>query len=471
MRPMPPTWPQETDGDTPSVSGVYSAINLISDDRNSPLGKLPARWRAEFDLADRRMIVTLTQSPVVRIGRQPLLSVTPAIVGLVGFLTLVDLFAAQAILPTLAARFHASPSAIGLAANASTLGMAAAGLILSFISRRINRRTGAALCLAMLAFPTGALAFADNLPVFATLRILQGVFMAAAFSLTMAYLAERCTAAQSATALAAYVTGAVASNLVGRLIAATLADMVGVSGNFIFFAVLNLAGALVVSAAFRNATPAPNDAGDARGPLSVMASHLGNKCLQKSFAIGFLILFAFIGVFTYVNFVLAMPPISLSPMALGLVYFVFLPSMFTTPLAGRMATRCGARASFLASLGLALFGLPLLLSPSLPIIIAGLVLFAVGAFFAQATATGFVGRAAMHDRAAASGMYLSSYYLGGLAGAGVLGWIYERAGWSATIAVVAASLVVAACLAAMLKDATAEPAAHETGFRRPQPIT
>ena len=57
--------------------------------------------------------------------------------------------------------------------------------------------------------------------------------------------------------------------------------------------------------------------------------------MRASFAIGFCILFAFIGTFTYVNFVLVREPLSLSRMALGFVYFVFLPSVLTTPLAGR----------------------------------------------------------------------------------------------------------------------------------------
>jgi predicted MFS family arabinose efflux permease len=403
------------------------------------------------------MTTIFNQSPKSA-NSAPLLSATPTIIGLVGFLTLVDLFAAQAILPTLAERFRASPAEIGLAANASALGMACAGLALAFIGRRINRRAGVVLSLALLAIPTLLLAVVDNLGAFAALRILQGVFMATAFSLTMAYLAERCTAAQSATALAAYITGAVASNLIGRLVAATLTESAGVAANFAFFAALNLAGAVLVRFAFRRATAMADDAGGARAPLAIMARHLKNNCLRVSFAIGFLILFAFIGVFTYVNFVLAKPPIGLSPMALGLVYFVFLPSMITTPLAGRIATRYGARMSFVASLGLSILGLPLLLAPTLPPIAAGLVIVGVGTFFAQATATGFVGRAAKFDRAAASGMYLASYYFGGLAGAAVIGRIFESSGWTATVGAVGAALILAGALAMLLKETTAEPA-------------
>ena len=87
--------------------------------------------------------------------------------------------------------------------------------------------------------------------------------------------------------------------------------------------------------------------------------------------------------------------------------------------------------------------------------VAGLVLVGVGTFFAQATATGFVGRAAKTDRASASGLYLASYYLGGLAGATVVGQIFDRFGWPAAVGAVGVSLGLAAYLAALLRPATA----------------
>ena len=120
--------------------------------------------------------------------------------------------------------------------------------------------------------------------------------------------------------------------------------------------------------------------------------------------VGFCILFAFIGTFTYVNFVLVQQPFALGMMELGFVYFVFLPSVVSTPFAGRVALRCGTRSTCFGALALAALGLPLLLLPSLSAVLLGLVPLSVGTFFAQAVATGFVGRAARADRAAASGM-------------------------------------------------------------------
>lgn len=378
-----------------------------------------------------------------------------AVVGLIGFLTLVDLFATQAILPTLARRFGATPAATGFAVNASTIGMAASGLLTALFSRNLPRRTGVWVSLVLLSIPTLMLAGAPDLGAFTVLRIVQGVFMAAAFTLTMTYLAEQSCAEEIATLLAAYVTGVVASNLAGRLISSTVADQFGVAVNFYVFAGLNIAGAALVYVRLSRAKPASS--GEA-GPSSLfgrLSQHLSNSCLLSCFGIGFCILFAFVGVFTYVNFVLARTPLSLAPMTLGLVYFVFAPAMITTPLAGAIANRLGPRPAFWGSLGLAIAGLPLLLPQKLPFILAGLAIIGVGTFFAQATATGFVGRAAKSDRSTASGLYLTSYYLGGLVGAAILGQVFDRLGWTATVAVVGSALAGAAILAAFLRPSTA----------------
>jgi predicted MFS family arabinose efflux permease len=277
--------------------------------------------------------------------------------------------------------------------------------------------------------------------------------MSAAFTLTLAYLAENCSAGDTATAFAAYITGNVASNLFGRLMSAGVADHLGLAANFYVFAGLNLAGAVLVYFTLKRTQPMASAGSAVASPLAVWAEHLRNRPLLANFAIGFCILFAFIGTFTYVNFVLVGDPIGISRMELGVVYFVFLPSILTTPLAGRVVARVGTRPTMWLSLAVAGGGLPLLLLPSLPAILTGLVLVGVGTFFAQATATGFVGRAATADRAAASGIYLACYFAGGLVGSAVLGQAFDRLGWAACVAGIGAALALAALLAVRLRMA------------------
>ena len=380
------------------------------------------------------------------------------VIGLTAFLTVVDLFATQAILPSLTKAYGVTPAAMGFAVNASTFGMAVAGLAVALFSRRIDRRLGILLSLALLSIPTALLAVAPDLTSFTLLRVVQGVFMATAFTLTLAYLGEQISAADSAGAFAAYITGNVASNLVGRLVSAGIADHFGLAPNFYVFAALNLCGAgLVYFTIHRTPRMA------ATGPmppsaLSIWAIHLRNRPLLAAFAIGFCILFAFIGTFTYVNFVLVRPPIGLGMMALGLAYFVFLPAVITTPLAGRAVALIGTQRTLWASLALAGAGLPLLLVGEIKAAMLGLALVGVGTFFAQATATGFVSRAAATDRGSASGIYLACYFSGGLVGSAVLGQIFDRLGWTACVMGIGASLAAAALLALRLRMApTATP--------------
>src|SRR5215475_12743290 len=382
------------------------------------------------------------------------------VIGLTAFLTVVDLFATQAILPSLVRHYQVTPAAMGFAVNASTMGMAVSGLAVALFSKRLDRRLGILVSLALLAIPTALLAVAPGLGTFTLLRIAQGVFMASAFTLTLAYLGEEYTAADAAGAFAAYITGNVASNLVGRLMSAAVADHLGLAANFYIFAVLNLAGAFTVYFTVHQAPPMPGKGVVQAAPLAIWALHLKSPPLRAGFGIGFCILFAFIGTFTFVNFVLTREPLSLGSMQLGFVYFVFLPSIFTTPLAGRTVRLVGTRQALWIGLTIAGVALPLLVTPYLVAVLVGMVLMAVGTFFAQVTATGFVSRSATADRGAASGIYLACYFLGGLIGTAVLGQVFDRLGWPATIVGIATSLGVAATLAARLTttpDAVSPP--------------
>ena len=384
------------------------------------------------------------------------------VIALTAFLTVVDLFATQAILPSLAKHYGVSPAAMGFAVNACTLGMAVAGLALGYFSSSIDRRTGILVSLVVLAVPTALLAHAPDLTTFTLLRVAQGVCMAAAFTLTLAYLGEHYSAADSASAFAAYITGNVASNLIGRLISAGVADHFGLASNFYFFAALNLAGAVLVYFTVQR-TPCMTCTGPTpNSHFQAWLMHLKNPALRASFAIGFCILFAFIGTFTFVNFVLVQPPLGVGAMTLGFVYFVFLPAMALTPLAGRAVKRFGTRAAFWGALLVAAGGLPLLILPNLSAVLVGMVLVGAGTFFAQACATGFVGRAATSDRGSASGLYLASYFFGGLIGSAVLGLIFDMFGWTACVGGIALSLLVAALLAIFLKTPMT-PAARPAG--------
>jgi MFS transporter, YNFM family, putative membrane transport protein len=372
------------------------------------------------------------------------------IIGLTAFLTVVDLFATQAILPSLTRHYDVTPAAMGFAVNASTMGMAAASLVVGVLSPHFDRRLGILLSLILLAVPTALLAVAPDLTTFTILRVIQGLCMASAFALTLAYLGEQCSAMEAGSAFAAYISGNVASNLIGRLMSAAVTDSLGLASNFYFFALLNLTGAVLVYFTIQRVQPV-HAMPAALSPLQAAIDHWRKPALRAAFGIGFCILFAFIGTFTFVNFVLVRAPLSLGRMDLGFVYFVFLPSLFTTLVAGKVVARLGTRPAIWGAFAITAIGLPLMLTSHLPAVLTGMVLIGVGTFFAQAVATGFVGQAAHENRGVASGTYLACYFLGGLIGSAVLGQVFDHLGWIACVTGIGAALAMAAGLTIRLR--------------------
>lgn len=371
-------------------------------------------------------------------GRVPSLFV--AVLALV---TLVDLFAAQAVLPLVANRFGVGAALAGAAINATTAGMAMGGLLVARWGGRIEQRRGIVAALMLLSVPTALLAVAPNLVAFTLLRVVQGVLMGYAFGLALSYLGARWEAKEAGIAFGAYVTGNIVSNLLGRIAAAWAAELWGVRDAFLLLASVNLVGALIVATGLAKLGPAR------RGmvPLRMGGPLLARRDMRAALLAGFALLFAFVGVFTFVGVELTGPRFGLGMMTAGAIHLVFLPAIATTPAASRLAAALGARTAMLLAVAVAVVGTLMLLASALVPFALGLMLVAIGTFGAQAIATGHVAAIAPERRQEASGAYLASYFAGGVAGTIVVGQLYAVAGWAAAVAASAAALIAVGCAA------------------------
>jgi MFS transporter, YNFM family, putative membrane transport protein len=85
-------------------------------------------------------------------------------------------------------------------------------------------------------------------------------------------------------------------------------------------------------------------------------------------------------------------------------------------------------------------------------VLIGLALIALGTFFTQAVATGYVGRAASETKGVASGLYLAWYFLGGLFGSAFLGQLFDRVGWTACLIGIGTALLAIGLLSSRLND-------------------
>jgi YNFM family putative membrane transporter len=193
-----------------------------------------------------------------------------------------------------------------------------------------------------------------------------------------------------------------------------------------------------------------------RHHLQLWSAQLRHPRLPFVFAIGFLVMGAFVTVYNYVGFRLIAPPFDLSATACGLIFTAYLFGMVSSSSAGALADRVG-RAPVLVS-GILVFaaGLALTLSPSLVAIIVGIVLITIGFFVAHAVASGWVGHLAGASKGHAASLYLLAYYVGSSVLGSVGGTFWQHGAWGAVVAYVAVLLLLG--LAAAHRIVRAEPA-------------
>jgi YNFM family putative membrane transporter len=366
------------------------------------------------------------------------------VVGTIGALSAI--YCTQPILPQLSADFHVDAPTAGLTLSLMTAALAVSLLIYGPLSDRVGRRPVLiGTCLGMAVPALGAM-LAPTFSWLLLCRLGQGVLAGGISAVALAYIADEFPRERIGLAVGTYTSAMVAAALVGRVGGGLLTAWLSWR---IMFGVF---GALAVVGAALFATLLPPSRGFRRsGTLRTAYAgggvHLRNPRLLGIFAVGFALLFSFMGFFTYLSYHLAGPPFRLPLWALTLIYGVYAMGI-VGPFAGTLSTRVGRRPVLVAGLGTLAAGLLLTLAASLPVVIAGCVVLALGMFSAQSVANAYVSDQARQARGAASGFYLFCYYAGGTLGVQLTGLLWSAWGWPVVVGTCAAVALGAAAIAA-----------------------
>lgn len=365
-----------------------------------------------------------------------------------GMCAFFNMYITQALLPELRQAFGTGVAQVSLTITATTLGVAVAAPFAGSLADRFGRKRVLLIALGLLTLATFGSASADSLGTLLVWRALQGFVIPGIFTSAVAYIAEEWEPAEAASMASLYVAGTVLGGFCGRFISGLITAEYGWRSAFLAMGAINFAFLPLIAAllpASRRFSPSTS----LLASLSGVGAHLRNAPLLATYGIGFTLLFAQVGTFTYVNFYLSAAPFNLSTHALSFIFFVFLVGMAVTPFSGRWALRWGNRAVGLAALAAGSLGLLLTLDHWLPSILLGLILSSAGVFIVQSLATATVPRLALGARSAAVGLYVSCYYFGGSVGASLPASIWSFAGWSGCVALM---LLVQACAALLIQS-------------------
>jgi YNFM family putative membrane transporter len=219
----------------------------------------------------------------------------------------------------------------------------------------------------------------------------------------------------------------------------------GWRASFAAVALMTLAGAMVVTLALPRERRFTRSGGLAES-IKQMIGHLRNPRLLAIYAVGFGVLFNFVAAFTYVGFHLAAAPYFFTPTLLGALFATYLAGSLTVPWVGGAIALFGRRRFVLGVIALWMGGALLLLAPPVPAIIAGLTICATCGMVCQAISTGYVMTSVKEGRSSAAGLYASSFYIGGSAGAFLIGLVWQAAGWTGCVAAIVAVQAIIAVI-------------------------
>ncbi len=358
-----------------------------------------------------------------------------------GFVTFVNMWCTQAILPQLAATYHIAPAATGLAVTAPLIATACMAPLIGAISDRFGRRRLIAGAAFLLVLPTVLAAEAPDFDIFVLARFLQGLTLPFIFTVTIAYIGDETSGPATARMAGTYMSGTICGGFSGRLISGLVTQELGWRNAMLLIALVSLGMAVIIVSAMpkeRNFRPLY---GIGRA-LHSFPMHLGNPRLLGTYAVGFGVLFCLVAVFTFINFRLAAAPYFLGPAALGTIFVVYLGGMVMSPVAARLANRFGRRRVISFAVPAICAGLVITLAGPLPLIIFGLLLVCSAVFVEQTLATAFVSVAAREAKSTAVGLYVTFYYTGGSCGGMAPAAIWRAAGWPGCVAMVCAMQAV-----------------------------
>jgi predicted MFS family arabinose efflux permease len=299
------------------------------------------------------------------------------------------------------------------------------------------------------------------MPALVAWRFAQGLAVPGVYAVGVSFISDVWAGRGVGRAMAALVTGNVLGGFLGRLVAGICAETLGWRWAFLALGLLTAAGACLAARWLPAEPPRAHRAPPPWAALRGLARRADARLLA-TFAVGFNVLFSQVALFTYATFHLSGPPFRLGAGAISSLFVVYLVGAAVTPLAGRWIDRVGSRTALAGALGLALTGGALTLLPAVAAVAVGLACACTAVFVAQSASTSYLQVAAPREvRSAASGVYVSAYYLGGSAGGVLPALAWRAGGWPACVALTAAVQLVTLALALRYWRGAPAPAAAE----------
>ncbi|MFW0184413.1 MFS transporter [Rothia sp. CCM 9418] len=374
-----------------------------------------------------------------------------------GIATFAQLYAPQAILPSIATDLNITPSSAALTISAATLGLALFAMVWAYIAD-IHGKSKAMFIAISIATVLGLISpWVHDFTILLTLRFAEGAALAGIAGVAIAFITEETNPLHAATASGLYIAGNTLGGLAGRLFAGPLTQWTG--DWRIAITAVSLLGAITALIFIislpkaRRFTPIPRK-GSFSNTLKQAKKHLKNPAMLALYLYAFTMMGTFVTIYNYVGFLLKAPPYLFSEIALSALFLSYLLGTISSSISARFSTRWGNLNVMIGSTALLILGIALTMITNVTAIIIGVLLLTFGFFCGHSIASGWTGLRATTGKAQATALYNLAYY----AGSAVIGWgsglIYNTSGWYSTawFCIIFTALLVSLCVMVLTRN-------------------
>jgi len=349
-----------------------------------------------------------------------------------------NIYITQPVLPVLQNEFSADMVLVSFSVSAVILGIAISNLPFGFLADRLPIYPIVLTGGVFVAIGGLVCAFTRDLWVLIGARFLQGIFIPSLTTCLAAYLAKTLPIERLNVVMGSYVSATVLGGLGGRLLGGWIHPPLHWRYAFISASMLILLATFTALRGLPRTSVDTEFKHNSTGFLALMKRWELLRiyfCATGSFAV-------FSSIFNYLPFRMTAPPFNFSTERTTLLYLVYVVGIFMGPTAGQISNRLGTGNTLLGSVGILGISLALILLPSIPMVILGLLGICAGFFSIHAAAVGALNRKLTSGQGRANALYVLFYYMGGWIGITLSGFVYKQGGWNAMVYTCAFLLII-----------------------------
>ncbi len=349
------------------------------------------------------------------------------------------LYAPQPLLPLLARQLAIDLPAASLLMTVVFVPLSIAPLAYGLLLGTVSPRRMLQVAVPLLALAQIPFLFASTYGVLLAARFVQGLLIPAILTALMTFTAQ--SRGELQRSMSIYIASTITGGFAGRAVSGALASWFGWRMPFLFLLFsLGIAFVLLLRLPDRGALTLLRP--DPQRLLQLLA----NPHLRVFYTVVFCFFFAFAAMMNFLPFRLTELQEAASELRIGLAYSGYLLGVLTALGSSAICNRLGGELKTIR-LGLLVYGLSLLgfLTGKVALLFVLMFLFCGAMFLVHSTCSSYLNRIGGSDKGMVNGLYVASYYFGGMLGSFLPGLIYRQFGWN--VFVVSLTLIVCLALA------------------------